>query len=166
MKPVKLKSMYFGNILGIISNGNWITKLISLFVVWFTPALELFLLLIGIVILDYLLDLINIYTKSGADHKIKGEIWEESKTFVKKVCYYSVLVLLMNALQIHLIKDAFELFRWVIAIPIIGESVGIVRTIENKLGVKIIEVIKIWLKRVFGKDDKLIDTIIDKEKEK
>ncbi|VTP97698.1 Uncharacterised protein [Sphingobacterium daejeonense] len=38
---------------------------------------------------------------------------------------YSILVIVVNAVQLHLIKEAFEIFKLIMAIPIGAELLGI-----------------------------------------
>ncbi len=58
---------------------------------------------------------------------------------------YSILVITVNSVQMHLIKEAFELFKMVIAIPIIAELLGIVATVERYTGVQIVDKLKGYL---------------------
>ena len=156
------------NFLAFLNSSSWITKLFTLLILWFTPALELFTLLMVIMTVDFLLDIWLVYKKSKASDNIKQEIWEATKLFLTKVFFYSILVLLMNGLQLHLIKDSFNLFRWVVAIPIISESFGVMSTIETYTGIKVIDSIKKLLKNIMsreGVDESIIDDIkhIDKK---
>lgn len=150
------------NFLAFINSSSWVTKTIMALLIWFTPAVELFLLLIVIMTVDYILDIVNLYRKSKPEECIKKELWNETKLWMTKVFYYSLLVILMNGLQLHLIKDSFDLFRWIVAIPIISESLGIMNTIEKYTGIKVIASFKKFFKGLLSKegvDDSIIDDI-------
>lgn len=158
------------NVIAFFSNTSWLTKLFTLLILWFTPALELFALLMVIMTVDYLLDIWLVYKKSKPTDNIKQDIWDVTKLFLTKIFFYSILVVLMNGLQLHLIKESFNLFRWVVAIPIISESFGVISTIETYTGIKVIDSVKKLLKNMLsreGVDDTIVDDIkhIDKKKE-
>lgn len=58
---------------------------------------------------------------------------------------YSILVITVNSVQMHLIKEAFDFFKLVIAIPIIAKLVGIIGTIEKYTGVAVVDKVKEYL---------------------
>lgn len=118
-----------------------------------------FLLLIGLVVIDYLLDLYHVYR---TDHESisRKTIWEQTKLFGTKIIFYSIMVIVINALQLHLVKDLFDLFRWVIAVPIIGEVTGILTTIEIYTGIKVQGALKKVFKNFLsskGVDETIVD---------
>lgn len=155
------------NVVAFFTNSSWLTKSLMALLLWFTPALELFILLIVIMTVDYILDIVNIYRKSKPDECIKKELWNETKLWMTKIFYYSLLVILMNGLQLHLIKDSFDLFRWIVAIPIISESLGIMNTIEKYTGIKVIASFKKFFKGILSKegiDESIVDDIENKDK--
>lgn len=159
-------STILANVIAFFTNTSWLTKILTVVIIWFTPALELFVLLLGIMFVDYLLDLWSVYKKSKPSENIKKELWEVTKLFLTKIFFYTVLVVLMNGLQLHLIKSSFDLFRWVIAIPIISESFSIMSTIETYTGIRVIDSVKKVFKGMLSKegvDETIIDDI-DKNK--
>ncbi len=77
--------------------------------------------------------------------KKNTKVWDVTKPFIVKLILYSILVITVNSVQMHLIKEAFELFKMVIAIPICAELLGIVATVERYTGVAIVEKLKGYL---------------------
>ena len=153
------------NMFSGLAEGNWLVKILIIILMWINPALELLLLLFGIVAIDYILDCVNIYRRSSPNEPIKHLIWEESKTFVLKIVMYSVLAVVMNGLQLHLFKDVFSVYRWFMAVPIIGESLGVIRTIEGILKIKLVDGFLSLIKTTFkkeGVDPEFIDKIEQK----
>lgn len=65
--------------------------------------------------------------------------WQITQPFIIKLILYSVLVIVVQAVQNHLIKNDFQIFRLIIAIPIISETMGIIATVERYTGVKILD---------------------------
>lgn len=124
-----------------------ISKLIFFISAFFAPIYELYILLIFLVSIDYLMDLAVWFFKGD---KLITKVWDVTKPFIVKLIMYSVLVITVNSVQMHLIKEAFELFKMVIAIPIIAELLGIVATVERYTGVQIVDKLKgylgTWLK--------------------
>lgn len=87
--------------------------------------------------------------------KLTTKVWDVTKPFIIKLIMYSVLVITVNSVQMHLIKEAFELFKMVIAIPIIAELLGIVATVERYTGVQIVDKLKGYLSNwISSKDPK------------
>lgn len=153
-------STIISNVLAFFTNTSWLTKILTVVIIWFTPALELFVLLLCIMFIDYLLDLWAVYKNSKPTDNTKAKLWEVTKLFLTKVFFYSILVILMNGLQLHLVKESFNLFRWVIAIPIISESFSIMSTIETYTGIKVIDSIKKVFKNMLSKEG-IDETIVD-----
>src|SRR5690606_30737114 len=77
--------------------------------------------------------------------KVK-KCWDITQPFVVKVIMYSILVITVNAVQQHLIKDVFDFFKLVVAIPIIAQMIEIVGTVERHTGVKMVDKVKEILK--------------------
>lgn len=125
-----------------------ISKLIFFISAFFAPIYELYILLIFLVSIDYLMDLGVWFFKGD---KLTTKVWDVTKPFIIKLIMYSILVITVNSVQMHLIKEAFELFKMVIAIPIIAELLGIVATVERYTGVQIVDKLKgymgNWIKR-------------------
>lgn len=119
-----------------------ISKLIFFISAFFAPIYELYILLIFLVSVDYLMDL-GVWFFKGDKQNTK--VWDVTKPFIVKLIMYSILVITVNSVQMHLIKEAFELFKMVIAIPIIAELLGIVATVERYTGVKIVDKLKRYL---------------------
>ena len=143
--------MVINNFINFLTTSNWITKLVAVILLWITPALELLLLLLAVVALDYILDVWNIYKYSKGD--IRDEIWAQTKRFGVKLIYYTILSILLNGLQVHLIGADFDLYRWFMAVPILGESVGVIATIEKKTGIKLIDSFKDLVKNIFKRGE-------------
>lgn len=159
-------STILSNVLAFFTNTSWVTKILTVVIIWFTPALELFVLLLCIMFIDYLLDLWAVYKNSKPTDNTKAKLWEVTKLFLTKVFFYSILVILMNGLQLHLVKESFNLFRWVIAIPIISESFSIMSTIETYTGIKVIDSIKKVFKNMLSKegiDESIVDDLDKKD---
>jgi len=119
-----------------------VTKILLFISVFLAPVWELYILLMFLVCLDYLIDLGVWFLR----HRQVVKAWEVTKPFVVKVIMYSVLVITVNAVQLHLVKEAFELFKMVMAIPIIAELLGIIGTVERYTGVALVEKVKEMLK--------------------
>lgn len=111
-----------------------ITKLLIFVSAFFAPVWELYILLIFLVTVDYIVDL-GVWFFS----KIKQKHWEITQPFIIKLIMYSIMVIVVNAVQLHLIKEAFEIFKLVIAIPIGAELLGILSTVEKHTGVAIVD---------------------------
>lgn len=117
------------------------TKLLMFVSAFFAPVWELYILLIFLCSVDFIMDLGVWFVSKCKDCKS----WAVTKPFVVKLIMYSILVIVVNAVQQHLIKQAFEIFKLVMAIPIIAELLGIVGTIERYTGVQIVDKIKTYL---------------------
>ena len=115
-----------------------VTKLLMFISAFFAPIWELYVLLIFLVIIDYLVDLGVWMVK---EWKVK-KCWDITQPFVVKVIMYSILVITVNAVQQHLIKDVFDFFKLVVAIPIIAQMIEIVGTVERHTGVKMVDKVK------------------------
>lgn len=122
-------------------SSSFISKLLIFVSTFFAPVWELYILLIFLVIIDYLIDLGVWFFKEKRNIKC----WNVTQPFVLKLIMYSILVITVNAVQLHLIKEAFELFKLVIAIPIIAELLGIVSSVERTTGVAIVDKLKSYL---------------------
>jgi len=120
---------------------SFISKLFLFISAFFAPVWELYILLIFLVIIDYLIDLGIWFFKSKKDVKC----WNVTQPFVLKIILYSILVITVNSVQMHLIKEAFDFFKLVITIPIIAELLGIVGTVEKYTGVAIVDKVKEYL---------------------
>lgn len=119
-----------------------VTKLLMFISAFFAPIWELYVLLMFLVIIDYLVDLGVWMVK---EWKVK-KCWDITQPFVVKVIMYSILVITVNAVQQHLIKDVFDFFKLVVAIPIIAQMIEIVGTVERHTGVKMVDKVKDILK--------------------
>lgn len=129
-------------ILNSFLTSSLISKLILFISAFFAPIYELYILLIFLVSVDYLMDLGVWFFKGD---KQTSKVWDVTKPFIIKLIMYSILVITVNSVQMHLIKEAFELFKMVIAIPIIAELLGIVATVERYTGVRIVDKLKRYL---------------------
>ena len=139
------------NFTNFIVNTNWLTKIFAAILLWVIPALELLILLLAIVAVDYILDVWNSYKYSVGD--IKDEIWSLTKKFGSKMIYYMILSILLNGLQVHLIESEFDLYRVFMAVPILGEAMGIIITVEKKTGIKLIDNFKDIIKNIFKRGE-------------
>lgn len=129
-------------VLNSFLTSSFISKLILFISAFFAPVYELYILLIFLVSVDYLMDL-AVWFFHGDKQTTKS--WDVTKPFIIKLIMYSVLVISVNSVQIHLIKEAFELFKMVLSIPICAELLGIVATVERYTGVKIVDKLKRYL---------------------
>lgn len=94
---------------------------------------------------DYLIDLGVWIMKEWKTKKC----WDITQPFVTKVIMYSILVISVNAVQQHLIKEAFDFFKLIIAIPITASLIEIIGSVERATGVQMVdkvkEILKGWL---------------------
>lgn len=125
---------------------SFISKLLIFVSAFFAPVWELYILLIFLVIVDYLIDLGVWFFK----HKKEIKCWTVTQPFVLKLIMYSILVITVNAVQLHLVKEAFQFFKLVIAIPIISSLLEIVATVERTTGIAIVEKVKEYLGNWIG----------------
>lgn len=121
---------------------SFVTKVLLFISAFFAPVWELYVLLMFLVIIDYLVDL-GVW--AWKEIRIK-KCWDITQPFVVKVIMYSILVITVNAVQQHLIKDVFDFFKLVVAIPIIAQMIEIVGTVERHTGVKMVDKVKEILK--------------------
>lgn len=112
-----------------------ITKLLIFISAFFAPIWELYILLIFLTCTDYIIDLVVWFFSKCKDCKH----WQITQPFIIKLILYSVLVIVVQAVQNHLIKDDFQIFKLIISIPVISESLGIISTVERYTGVKILD---------------------------
>lgn len=157
------------NLIRFFTESGWITKILAIFILWLSPALELFLLLIALISIDYLLETYKIWRRPNKRTSIKHKLWANSKIFVTKLIFYSIMVLVLNALQVHLVKEVFEIYRWVIAIPIIGESFSILATIEKYTGMSLVKGVKSVFTSIFGKEglsEEIVEDAVKNSKKK
>jgi len=119
-----------------------VTKLLMFISAFFAPVWELYILLMFLVMTDYMIDLGVWIIKEWRQKKC----WDITQPFVTKVIMYSILVISVNAVQQHLIKDVFDFFKLVVAIPIIAQMIEIVGTVERHTGVKMVDKVKEILK--------------------
>ena len=117
------------------------TKLLMFLSAFFAPVWELYILLIFLCSVDFMMDLGVWFVSKCKDCKS----WSVTKPYIVKLIMYSILVIVVNAVQQHLIKEAFEIFKLVMAIPIIAELLGIVGTVERHTGVQIVDKLKGYL---------------------
>ncbi len=118
-----------------------LTKLLIFISAFFAPVWELYILLIFLCSIDYILDIIVFFNGKCKDCKH----WMITKPYIIKVILYSVLVIVVNAVQMHLIKEAFDFFKLIIAIPVVAETLGIITTIEKYTGIQILDKAKQYL---------------------
>jgi len=117
-----------------------VTKILIFVSAFFAPVWELYILLIFLVTVDYIVDLgVWFFSKEKQKH------WEITQPFIIKLIMYSILVIVVNAVQMHLIKEAFEIFKLIMAIPIGAELLGILSTIEKHTGVAIVDKVRQYL---------------------
>lgn len=118
-----------------------VTKLLIFISAFMAPTWELYLLLIFLTCTDYCMDLGVWFFSKGKDCKH----WQITQPFILKLIMYSILVIVIQAVQNHLIKDDFQIFKLVLSIPIISETLGIVTTIEKITGIAIVQKLKDYL---------------------
>lgn len=118
-----------------------LTKILMFVSAFFAPIWELYILLMFLVMVDYLVDLGVWMLKEWKTKKC----WEITQPFVVKVIMYSILVITVNAVQQHLIKEAFDFFKLIIAIPITAQLIEIIATVERATGVAIVDKVKSYL---------------------
>lgn len=121
---------------------SFVTKFLLFLSAFFAPVWELYFLLLFLVVVDYIIDFINWYR---FDKKVEKS-WTVTQPFVTKVIMYSVLAITVNAVQQHLIKETFDFFKLVIAIPIVAELIGILGSVEKTTGVAIVDKVKEYIK--------------------
>ncbi len=80
-----------------------VTKLLLFISAFFAPVWELYILLIFLVTVDYIMDLAVWFF--GKCKSCKH--WEITQPFIIKLIMYSILVIVVNAVQMHLIKEAY-----------------------------------------------------------
>ncbi|WP_313511654.1 hypothetical protein [Sphingobacterium sp.] len=112
-----------------------VTKLLIFLSAFFAPIWELYILLLFLTSIDYCMDLFVWFFNRCKTCKH----WQITQPFIIKLILYSVLVIVVQAVQNHLIKNDFQIFRLIIAIPIISETMGIIATVERYTGVKILD---------------------------
>jgi|SRR5690625_1683131 len=151
------------NMLAFINESHWLFKLVLSILLWFSPALELLFLLVGLISVEYLFGVIRV-VKESSMYKLKPLLWAQTKMFCTKLMFYSVMALVVNAVQIHLIKESVELYRLVMAIPVLGETFTILTEVERKTGMKVMTSVKRILKNVFKNTDLPEDVIDDLSK--
>lgn len=118
-----------------------VTKLLLFISAFFAPVWELYILLIFLVTVDYIMDLAVWFFGKCKECKH----WQITQPFIIKLIMYSILVIVVNAVQLHLIKEAFELFKLVMALPIGAELLGILANIEKHTGVAIVDKVRQYL---------------------
>lgn len=123
-----------------------VSKLLLFISAFFAPVWELYILLVFLVIIDYLMDLGVWFFK----HKKEIKCWAVTQPFVLKLIMYSILVITVNSVQMYLIKEAFDFFKLVIALPVIAELLGVISTIEKYTGIAIVEKVKEYLGNWIG----------------
>ncbi|WP_164108260.1 MULTISPECIES: hypothetical protein [Sphingobacterium] len=125
---------------------SFVTKLLLFISAFFAPVWELYILLMFLVIVDYLIDLGVWMLKEWKSKRC----WEITQPFVIKVIMYSILVITVNAVQQHLIKEAFDFFKLIIAIPITAQLIEIVGTVERTTGIALVDKVKDYLSNWIG----------------
>ena len=113
---------------------------------------------------DYLLDLFDTYKEAPPKVNIRPTLWKTTKLFLTKLFFYTLLVLLSNALQVHLFKDTCDALKWIISIPIISESFGVISAIEKYTGLKLSTTVAKFFKDIFSKSG--VEAIVDDLKDK
>lgn len=132
----------------------WGLKLSSIFLIWFAPANETLLLLIFFVIIDCITG-IWVAVEKGVGFKSKGLV-----PTIKKIILYFIYCIVCHSFQIHFLKDSFQIFQVLLAIPIIRELTSIVENIESLTGINVAKQFKDILSGLFSK---LGSKSIDKE---
>lgn len=124
---------------------SFVTKILLFISAFFAPVWELYILLMFLVMTDYLIDL-GVWIMK--EWKVK-KCWDITQPFVTKVIMYSILVISVNAVQQHLIKEAFDFFKLIIAIPITASLIEIIGSVERATGIQMVdkvkEILKGWL---------------------
>lgn len=118
-----------------------VMKIMMFLSAFFAPLMKLYLLLLFLTIVDYLIDIVVWYVNERKHSKHTTV----TLPFVLKIIMYSLLVIVVHAVQVFLIEDIFDFFKLVVAIPIIAELLGIVASVERYTGVQIVDKVKNYL---------------------
>ncbi|WP_166334632.1 phage holin family protein [Sphingobacterium chungjuense] len=128
-----------------------VMKILMFLSAFFAPLMKLYLLLLFLTIVDYCIDITVWYINQRKVSKHTTV----TLPFVLKIIMYSLLVIVVHAVQVYLIEDIFDFFKLVVAIPIIAETLGIVASVERYTGVQILDKVKGYLGRwINSKEDK------------
>jgi len=119
-----------------ITSSSWSMKILAFILAFFTPAKELLLLLLFLTALDWIIDVVRwIFKKSERDMK---DIFKDiTLQFIIKVIMYIVLAIALNATQLYLLKESVDLFKYIMAIPIISELLSVSMKVELATGIQI-----------------------------
>lgn len=114
--------------------GVWV-KVLAVLIAWLAPSLELIALVYFLITIDWLLDLWRWRTLKGG----KDDLWKKvnNPTAVKFIAY-SALALSVHAVQTHLVKGVFDMYKFVMVIPIAAELLSIGKVVEEATGINIV----------------------------
>lgn len=120
---------------------TWISKLFFLAMTFLFPIWELYLLLLGLVCIDYIMDFYYWFKHDKGVIKV----WSITEPFITKIILYSIMTVSVHAVQQHLIKESFDMFKFIMAIPIVAELGGILGTVEKHTGIQVIDKLKQYI---------------------
>lgn len=120
---------------------TWISKLFFLAMTFLFPIWELYLLLLGLVCIDYIMDFYYWFKYDKGVIKV----WSITEPFITKIILYSIMTVSVHAVQQHLIKESFDMFKFIMAIPIVAELGGILGTVEKHTGIQVIDKLKQYI---------------------
>lgn len=120
---------------------SWISKLFFVALAFLAPVWELYFLLIALVSIDYAMDFFVWFKNRSKE----GKVWDITEPVIKKMILYSIMTVSVHAVQQHLIKESFDMFKLIMAIPIIAELGGILATVEKYTGVQLVDKLKEYI---------------------
>lgn len=135
------------DIANIFEGKNVWIHLVTAFIVWLYPSLELLFLLYGLTTLDWLLD-VRQFFKSNSP---KIDLWAKiTKPCIEKLLYYTAFAMAVFATQQHLFKDSLPVYVVMMSIPVSAELLSIATTVEQNTGIKVVTKIQEIFSGFFG----------------
>jgi hypothetical protein len=123
------------DILAVFDRQNAWMAILAAIITWFSPAVELLLLLYGLTVLDWMLD-VHMFIKNKECRK---ELWPTvTRPTIEKLALYSAFALAVHATQLHLIKSGFDIYRILMITPIAAELLSITKSVEANTGIQLV----------------------------
>jgi len=121
---------HLSKLLTVIDQNSWFIKLIIFLFSWFMPSLEASLLLLGLVAIDFGT---GVWASVNAGNRFSSKAMQGTIT---KVGAYMIFIISIHSFQIHFVKtEDIDVFRLLIALPIIRELTSIIENVEKLTGV-------------------------------
>lgn len=143
---------HFLNLLIVSNWANaqyWFFKVIALIALWFAPAEDTAYFLLLLISIDTITGIIK-SKNAGIPFEFKRLL----VPFMKKFSGYAFFLITAHAFQVQFIKNDFEVFKWLMYIPVITEITSISINIDAYTGIKIATKVK-----------ELLDTFFDKRRD-